>query len=118
MTQQEYLEQAKLHAPKLRSLIQNFHPSTADGPRRSIGPITAMLAEAACETVRLDIANKEQGKGNPTARFDQALAAGDAREIDSLLNSAWFGVPESTSCWGIEGFKEAVDLMDDPPEQE
>ena len=34
----------------------------------------------------------------------------------SLLNSAWFGVPESTQCWKLEGFKEAIDLLEDPPD--
>jgi hypothetical protein len=60
----------------------------------------------------------ESGKMNPVAQFDSALAAGDIGQLMTLLNGAWFGVPESTECWGIEGFKIAVDLMDDPPEEE
>lgn len=28
------------------------------------------------------------------------------------------GVPESTDCWQIEGFSIAVDLMDDPVEED
>lgn len=118
MTRAEYVEQATKHATILRSLIQNFHPATPDGPRRGIGPITAGAAEAACENVRRDIADKERDMGNPVERFDKALKDGDVLEIDSLLNSAWFGVPESINCWKVAGFKEAVDLMDDPPEDE
>jgi hypothetical protein len=116
MTKQEWLTQVKKDAPKLRSLIEQFHPATPDGPRKGIGPITAPGAESACKNVRTAIAEKEVNLPTPARRFDAALLAEDADEINSLLNSAWFGVPESTSCWQIDGFKEAVDLMDDPPE--
>lgn len=34
------------------------------------------------------------------------------------MSETWFGVPESTLCWQIQGFKEACDLLDDPPETE
>jgi len=46
------------------------------------------------------------------------LDAQDISKAMKLLNDAWFGVPESTDCWQIYGFKEAVDLLDDPPEEE
>ena len=87
--------------------------------------ITAPNAEQAAHAVRRAIANEEADKPSPLERFDKALQDKNIgeinsllNEINSLLNSAWSGVPESTSCWRIPGFKEAVDLMDDLPEEE
>jgi hypothetical protein len=76
--------------------------------------ITAPAAERACEEVRQRI--KDQNDSDPLERFDTALEAGDWRTVYSLLDQAWFGVPETTSCWRIDGFTQAVDLMDDPPD--
>jgi hypothetical protein len=76
-------------------------------------PITAPAAEQACQHVRTQIRKEEPD--DPLTRWDRAITSGDIGEIDSLLNGAWFGVPESTGCWNIPGFNEAVDLMDDPP---
>ena len=55
-------------------------------------------------------------EGDPCREFDIALAAGDIQKVTNLLNDAWFGVPESTRCWQIEGFTEAVGLLEDPPD--
>lgn len=119
----KYIEQAKLHADKLRSLLGNYHPRSATFARTYRKPaplsITAPGAEAACAVVRRKIAKEESEKPHPIALFNIALEVGNleaAQEINSLLNSAWFGVPESPSCWSIPGFREAVVLMEDPPE--
>ncbi len=55
---------------------------------------------------------------SPLARFDDALACGDWETLWTLLNETWIGVPESTSCWSIRGFAEAVALLEDPPEDD
>jgi hypothetical protein len=80
--------------------------------------ITAPNAEVARQTVVKHMLMNGECQGDPVKRLEVALAVGNIGEINSILNRAWFGVPESTSCWNIRGFKEAVDLMDDPPEQE
>jgi hypothetical protein len=77
--------------------------------------ITAGTAELACRNVRTLI--QKEDRGNPAARFATALECGDVGEIQNILNGAWFGVPESTSCWGIPGFSEAADLLEDPPKE-
>lgn len=41
-----------------------------------------------------------------------------SRHSTNPIFDAWFGVPESTSCWSIPGFGQAVDLLDDPPEDQ
>jgi hypothetical protein len=95
---------------------RHYHPSSKGYGRQWGMKITAPLAEAACQTIRGSIQRKEQA--DPVERFAQALEDKDVAKINSLLNSAWFGVPESTDSWGIEGFREAVELLEDLPEEE
>jgi len=112
-----WLDYVRLHQGKLYDFVWNYHPSENVG---SISEdewltITAPAAEEACAVVRKKIAEDSVGKPRAKDRFVKAVEAEDVGEIYSLLQSAWFGVPESTSCWGVEGFKEAVDLLDYPP---
>jgi hypothetical protein len=120
MTKQEWLEKATEHKDKLVDLIDNYHPAShAIHVKKSHDlPITAPSAESASRIVREKINKEESGLAYPRDRFQSALAAGDWLTIYSLLNGAWFGVPESTACWQVRGFKEAVDLMEDLPEEE
>lgn len=112
---QQWIDRVLEHRDKLRALIVNYHPASRGFRQGRQGmPITAPGAEAACEVVRQQI--KQEHAQDPASRFDAALASGDVYTIYGLLQSAWFGVPESTSCWSIPGFGEAVDLLDDPPE--
>ena len=113
MTRSRWLQRVADNAEALRSLIANYHPSA--GKRAPKMPITAHNAEVACENVRQKIATEQPT--DPVKRWDVAVANGDISTLDSLLNDAWFGVPESTQCWEIPGFSVAVDLMDDPPEE-
>lgn len=131
LTTQEWIEKVQQNASVLREFVGNWHPSARfpealqqesvllmDGDAVAVPqsfPITAPAAELACQNVRQMIRKEEPN--DPVTRFDQALAKADIGEIMSLLEGAWFGVPESTSCWGIKGFSLAVDLMDDPPDQ-
>lgn len=119
-TKEEWLQYAKDNRTVLEDLIGTYHPSNLDLSRRRQEPmeITAPGAEMACATVRTAIAQEEAGMTDPVLRFSRAVEDGDVNTINSLLNSAWFGVPESTSCWNIVGFKEAVELMDQPPDYE
>lgn len=115
MDKVEWINQAKTHKIKLLSLILQWHPATR-GKRPSTEGllITALGAEYACQQVRAQLYRES----DPAARFELALETSDVGEVYSVLSGAWFGVPESTSCWSLEGFKEAVDLMDDMPDQE
>lgn len=128
MTTQEWIAQARQHRDLLVDLVGTYHPAMYPAPKpegargRLVGqppgnlPITAPNAEAACMMIREKI--REETEESPIGALKDALDAGDVDKVNSLLSSAWFGVPESTSCWQIPGFKEAVDLMDDPPEPE
>lgn len=116
MTVEQWLAQAERDKAKLIKLLNAYHPVN-----RTIGgtnlPITAHNAEAACRQVRRQII--ESGKeNNPVGQFERALEEKNWQKINSLLNSAWFGVPESTLCWNIEGFTEAVSLMEDLPDDD
>jgi len=117
MTTQQWIDQAKRHKDKLLELIRNYHPSShAVYSRRQKMAITAPNAESACRAVREKIRQDEPN--DPAERFEIALTSGDIGEMMNVLNGAWFGVPESTDCWGIDGFNEAVDLLQDPPDEE
>ena len=108
-TRQEWLEFAGLHQDRLRDLLEDYHPSSSNR-KLYTGPISAPVAEMACETVRGRIAQQE--KVNPVEKFTQALADKDVSTLAVLLDGAWFGVPESTECWRIPGFTEAVTLLE------
>lgn len=126
MTTHEWVAQARRDAGALKALLAEYHPvNRQPGTRREIASesgallqrgdwITAPGAEAACVQVRRQI--RDAFDGNPQAKLDAALADGNVAAIMSLLNDAWFGVPESQTCWRIRGFKEAVRLLEEPPD--
>lgn len=115
MTTQEWLAIAKDNAEVLWSLIRRYHPvSIAKNPRGDVR-ISAPLAEAACENIRQEIIRED--KGDPVHQFNCALESNDIWTLNTLLNEAWFGVPETTDCWRITGFAEAVELMEDLPRE-
>jgi hypothetical protein len=134
MTRERWLSIVRENQENLSNLILDWHPVSRITNHRSTEfidldgdlveiekpalKITAPSAEYACGVVRKKIVQEENGKGSPVERFKTAVAAEDINEIMSLLSSAWFGVPESTSCWSIPGFGVACDLMDDPPEED
>ncbi len=118
MTKEEWLSKAKDSKEDLSSLILNYHPASKERTRKSNLPITAPAPESACENVRESVrAEYREILVTPTQEFDAAIESDDIDAINSLLSAAWFGVPESTSCWNIPGFAIAVDLMDDLPEE-
>jgi hypothetical protein len=117
MNAQDWLAKVETNKDALRNLISGYHPANLfpRSPQSKMdATITAPNAERACEIVREQI--RKESFERPDIQFDIALAKQDHETISSLLSAAWFGVPESTSCWGIEGFNVAVDLLDDPVE--
>ena len=133
MTNQRWLQKVADNAFSLRQLVADYHPSArrpavyqrdavifTDGDVVAVDaeqmPITAPNAERACQEVRRKIRAEEPD--DPLVRWDRAVAGGDIGAINSLLNAAWFGVPESTECWSIPGFGVACDLMDDLPDEQ
>ena len=121
-SEESWIAEVREHASELRALLTDWHPVNlasreARGKPQPAqpGPITAGATEAACVAVRAQIARDREG--DPVRDFDEALAAGQVGRIYRLLSDTWFGVPESRDCWQIVGFKVAVDLMDDPPDE-
>ena len=127
----EWIDRARSQADILRDFIAHYHPNAGNG-RSYKGqpslPITAPNVERIRsgydahtgkqhdESRSIVAQIQAETPADPITQLDVALAAGDVGKIYSLLDSAWFGVPESTGCWNIRGFAEAVDLMDDPPD--
>lgn len=115
MNTTEWLAATEASADDLRELLRIYHPiNRASQYKGAPMSITAHGAEAACASVRADIV--ENSEGDPEMDFNDALADGNVGRLVKLLNEAWFGVPESTACWRIVGFKQAVDLLEDLPE--
>lgn len=115
MTTAEWLAYAKQHQTVLTSLVEHYHPLKRN-PFANTHRITAPNAEAAAIRIRADI--RRNSEGDPTVDFKEAMDSDNVQKINSLLNDTWFGVPESTDCWRIEGFREAVYLMEDLPNEE
>lgn len=115
MTKSEWFANVKVNENILKNIVARFHPYQ---PTKSIDdfPITAPNAEAACQIMREQIA--KETVFDPLLLWTGAIQNEDCETIYSLLSSTWLGVPESTSCWEIEGFNELVDLLDEPFEIE
>jgi hypothetical protein len=115
MTENQWLDKVEENWEALKQLVMQYHPRASYSPQPM--QVTAPGAEMACEVVRRQIAS-EGGQPVTEELLDRLKSEGDVGELTSLFNEAWFGVPESTSCWGIEGFGELVNLLEDPPEQD
>lgn len=52
--------------------------------------------------------------GNGTPLSDTLMA--NPHALYAVLSCAWVNVPDTPACWDIKGFGEAVELLEDPPE--
>jgi hypothetical protein len=132
MEKQDWVDTFNKSKTELRALVERFHPAVTakvevageqvELPASVLAgnfPITASGAEAACESVRQEIQAKYTG--SPLDRFDAAAEKMDTRELTSLLNDVWFGMPESASVREVPGFHVLCDLcegVDDDGEEE
>lgn len=109
-----YVEQNK---NSLLLLISRFHPTSNQGCSNL--EITAATAEKMCSALRKIIKNDlNYSLGKSVAQlFEEAIINKDTNLISVILYETWVGVPESTSCWTLTGFKECVELLDDPVEE-
>lgn len=89
----------------------NYHPKLRQGDIKPMR-ITAGMAQQACDNICAEV------KTEPMPDIVAIRKAKDTDKMFELLNNTWFGVPESTSCWGITGFREIVCLLEDPPEED
>ncbi len=117
MTEKEWLDKARRSECALQQFVAMWHPRSHN-PFKPKLPITAPHAEIACEQIRKDIIEEGTSPLLPLAELDLALKENNVSKIISLLNEAWFGVPESVDCWNLPGFPEVVDLMGDPIDEE
>ncbi len=96
----------------LTEFVAGYHPTrSSTRPKLSV-PITAPSAEIARKMVERSIRRTEQSSESPESRFKQAVKDGNYGAIVDIIQAAWFGVPESTGCWQIPGFKEAVTILE------
>lgn len=106
-TSEDYWNLVEASKEKLQRLISEFHPFYKKVHQM---PITAEMAEKACENIREEIAAKQQL--DPQVEFAEMLKKKDPK-IVGLFNDVWFGMPESTSVREYPGFFELCDLCDE-----
>lgn len=118
MTTVEWLAQCRRDAGAIKALIRAWHPINLTKPSKDRPGmrITAPNVENVLHAVRADI--RRNTEGDPVSDFDAALQNGNTTKLSALMNDAWFGVPESTDCWRLEGFSEAVALLENDPDDE
>ena len=118
MTETEWLEKAHTDMDLLVDFVAAWHPRkcglTPASMTRQL-PITAPDANVACGRISIEIARTTAP--DPAGRLRTAIDRCDVEAAYNLLSEAWFGVPESTRCWRIPGFSQAVGLIEDPPEE-
>lgn len=112
MTETEWMDQAVRDKEKLRALVASFHPAVLNRVRTDF-PITAPMTQIACDIVSEQI--RADQKVDPLVEFDEGIRDRDMMKVYRVLDATWFGVPESTSCWRLEGYPETVALLEDPP---
>lgn len=102
-----------LHHDNIRSVCQEFLPresmqipNTRVAVQRGDGPETITDQRAAVKI----------GRGVAINQFDVAVVAKDADKLMKIMNDAWLRAPESRSVYGIAGFTEMCNLMDETVE--
>jgi hypothetical protein len=112
VTIQEWLEEMDASFIDIRHIIEEYHPTLTEDKRNM--KITAHGAEAACASIRREIRNNAKTNQNVLDEFQDARINNDISTMIRIMNEAWFGIPESTSCWNIKGFDRLCDLMERP----
>ncbi len=91
------------HKDTLINIVKSYHPSYGRNYSKNI---TASSTEAA----RQDFVAEIEREG--PVDFEKAIKDKDVEEVLSILNQTWFGVPESTDCWDIPGFRELCTICE------
>lgn len=121
MEKQDWIDTFNRSKNELRELVEQFHPSVkayTSALTKNTYKVTASSAEEACKVVRKLIRKRETQ--NPLTIFD-TLAEDPAlhnKELTSLLNDTWFGLPESASVRNLPGFYALCDLCEGVDEEE
>lgn len=115
-TWDEWYKYAEDNRGALAVITASYHPHYRT-PGGTNLPITAHGAEAACIEIRKQIRDTSApSQRMPTLRLLNAIKEKNSNEILQILNEVWFGVPESTLCWNLEGWQEMLNLIEDVPE--
>lgn len=104
----EWWRFAKENEEKLTSLIFQFHPSEKKGHDLKI---TAKMPEKARLTV-VDELQKQYEKTLVLQDYVKFCFETLDDALFHILEDTWFGVPESTECWQLEGFIELCQLLE------
>lgn len=118
MTSEEYFQLIDDNKHSLIRLIDKYHPLTQNRESFYEMPITARMAEKACEQIRKEIIAKavDQSLKNPVLTFLNSVMNKNIGGIVTILNETWFGMPESSAIHSEPGFYVLCDLCSDFPD--
>ena len=88
----------------LTSLVSSYHPGPTYSPSSSL-EITAPAAELVRQECLVGLEESDL-----VGNFTKAVESKDHKALLRILNSTWFGVPESTGAWSLRGFGVLCDL--------
>lgn len=97
----------------LVNVVEKFHVAHQNQEQMMNFPITAGLAEKACESVRSAIKTD-----SPITIIEKAKEDRDIAILYKILSETWFSAPESRSVFNVAGFGIVCDLLDDMPEDD
>ena len=115
MTSEAFLSKCAEHQGRLETYLQQWHPRSREFVFTEEHHASAPGAQFACNRACAKIQKTPAGLP-PVAAFKEALEKRDVKVAYSLLNDAWFGLPETTEWRQFEGAREAVGLIEDPPD--
>lgn len=103
-TAEEYWNTCHAYKDQLQALVAEFHPGYRKQHQMSI---TASQAEAVCESVREEIAERQTM--DPVAEFIYLLNT-KSPQMPNFLDRVWLGMPESMEVRSRPAFKVLCDL--------
>lgn len=118
-TLHEWFDKAEKYKDVLLKLISAFHPAMYAPMVYTTLPITAEGPEKARKNIVEEIKKDHQYDDiSVITQFLNSIEEKDYITCGSILNATWFGVPESMAAWNCIGFRECVELLEDPPDEE
>lgn len=115
MNSQEFMTKVREHQPVLETYLQQWHPRSRAFVYTDEQHSSAPGAQHACNRVCGQI-QKQPAVLPPVEAFKAAVEAADVIRTYTLLQEAYFGLPERMDWREHTGAKEAVGLLEDPPD--
>lgn len=116
MSPADFIAKVKASQELLASLVDAYHPRSNKFAVTDEAYSSAPGAQAACNRVAGMLQKKEADRKTPQEEFADAVEAGNAGRIYSMLSAVWVGIPETREWRKIPGAIACCELLDDPPD--